>query len=150
MCLYGSTSDVPRRTPAQLSSSKGALRPVPLAVNVCASPAAMFSLVTERTHRFFWRLSVAIMFVITTVDALLGPRIILIGLLMVGPCCALFSARRVSTAQAGAVAVGLALVLALPDGIWGTVAQFAFTGAVLIVAIACTWAAGIIESASRP
>ena len=39
-------------------------------------PAAMFSLVTERTHRFFWGLSVAIMFVITTVDALLGPRII--------------------------------------------------------------------------
>lgn len=110
----------------------------------------MFTLVTERTHRFFWRLSVAIMFVITTVDALLGPRIILIGLLMVGPCCALLSARRVSTAQAGAVAVGLALVLALPDGIWGTVAQFAFTGAVLIVAIACTWAAGIIESATRP
>ncbi len=90
------------------------------------------------------------MFVIAIVDALLGPRIILIALLMLGPCCALFSARRVSTAQAGAVAVGLALVLALPDGIWGSVAQFAFTGAILLVAIACTWAAGIIESAIRP
>ena len=110
----------------------------------------MLTLVTETTHRFFWRLSIAIMFVITTVDALLGTQVILIGLLMVGPCCALFSARRVSTAQAGAGAVGLALVLALPDGIWGTVAQFAFTGAVLLVAIACTWAAGIIESANRP
>ncbi len=97
----------------------------------------------------FWRLSIAIIFVITGADALLGSRVILIGLLMVGPCCALFSARRVSTAQAGGIAVGLALLLALPDGIWGTAAQFAFTGAVLMVAIACTWAAWIIESATR-
>ena len=99
--------------------------------------------------KYVWRLSVAIMLVITAADALLGPRVILIGLLMVGPCCALFSARRVSTAQAGVIAVGLALLLALPDGIWGTVAQFAFAGAVLMVAIACTWAAGIIESMAR-
>jgi hypothetical protein len=106
----------------------------------------MFTLVTERTRRFFWKLSVAIILVITAVDALLGSRIILIALLMVGPCCALFSARRVWAAQVGAMAVGLALFLALPDGIWGTTAQFALTGAVLLVAIACTWAAGIIES----
>jgi hypothetical protein len=39
--------------------------------------------------------------------------------------------------------------LALPDGIWATRAQFALTGAVLMVAIACTWAAGIIESVAR-
>ena len=71
--------------------------------------------------KYVWRLSVAIMLLITAADALLGPRVILIGLLMVGPCCALFSARRVSTAQAGVIAVGLALLLALPDGIWGTV-----------------------------
>jgi hypothetical protein len=110
----------------------------------------MFILVTERTRRFFWRLSVAIMLVITTADALLGSRIILIGLLMVGPCCALLSARRDSTAQVGAIAVGLALVLAVPDGIWGTITQLSFTGAVLMVAIACTWAAGFIESVTRP
>src|ERR1039458_4556554 len=41
-----------------------------------------------------------------------------------------FSARRVSTGQAGGIAVGLALLVALPDGIWGTTAQFAFTGTV--------------------
>ena len=99
--------------------------------------------------KYAWRLSVAMMLLITTADALLGPRVILIGLLLVGPCCALFSARRVSTAQAGAIAVGLALLLALPDGIWGTVLQFAFTGAVLMVAVACTWAAGIMESVTR-
>ncbi len=89
------------------------------------------------------------MLLVTVADALLGSRVILIGLLIVGPCCALFSARRVSTAQAGGIAVGLALLLALPDGIWATTAQFAFTGSVLLVAVACTWAAGIIESIAR-
>ena len=103
----------------------------------------------ERSNRFFWRLSVAIMLLITATDVLLGPRVILIALLMVGPCCALFGARRSSAGRAGAIAVGLALLLALPDGIWGTLAQFAFTGAVLMVAIACTWAAGILESATK-
>lgn len=99
--------------------------------------------------KYVWGLSIAIMLLIAAADALLGPRVILIGLLMVGPCCALFSGRWVSTAQAGVIAVGLALLLALPDGIWGTVAQFAFAGAVLMVAIACTWAAGVIESMAR-
>lgn len=89
------------------------------------------------------------MLLVAAVDSLLGSRIILIGLLIMGPCCALFSAKRVSTAWAGAVAVGLGFLLALPDGIWATTAQFALTGAVLMVAIVCTWAAGIIESVAR-
>ena len=76
--------------------------------------------------------------------------VILISLLMVGPCCALFSTLRVSTVRAGGIAVGLALLLAIPDGIWGTTAQLALTGAVLMVAIACTWGAGIIEAAVGP
>ena len=97
-----------------------------------------------------WRLSVVLMLLIAAADTVLGSRVILISLLMVGPCCALFSARRVSTAQAGGIAVGLALLLALPDAIWGTTAQFAFTGAVLLVAVACTWAAGILEAAVGP
>jgi hypothetical protein len=47
------------------------------------------------------------------------------------------------------IAIGLALLLALPEGIWGTTAQFGFTCAVSMVAIACTWAAAIIESVAR-
>ena len=86
---------------------------------------------------------------IAVTDAILGPRFILIGLLMIGPCCALFSAQRVRAAEVGTVAVVLALVLALPDGIWDTPAQFALTAAVLMVAIACTWAAGVIGSVTR-
>jgi len=89
------------------------------------------------------------MLLIAATDSLLGPRVILIGLLIIGPCCALLDGRRASAGQAGAIAVGLSLVLALPDGIWGTTAQFAFTGAVLMVSISCAWAAGIIDSATK-
>ncbi len=86
---------------------------------------------------------------IALTDAALGPRFILIGLLIAGPCCALFTSQRARAAQVGAVAVLLALVLALPDGIWDTPAQLTLTAAVLMVAIACTWAAGIIGSVTR-
>jgi len=78
-----------------------------------------------------------------------GHRVILIGLLIAGPCCALLSARWIRSAQAGVIAVGLAIALAIPDGIWGTSAQFAFVGAVLMVALVCTWAAAIIEAVTR-
>ena len=74
---------------------------------------------------------------------------VLIGLLIAVPCCALFTARWVQTARAGAVAVGLAVPLAIPDGIWGTPAQFAFAVAVLMVAVACTWGASVIETATK-
>lgn len=94
-------------------------------------------------------MSVVISLVIAATDTLLGHRVILIGLLIACPCCALFSARLIRSAQAGVIAVGLAIALAIPDGIWGTSAQFAFVGAVLMVAIVCTWAAAIIEAVMR-
>ena len=106
-------------------------------------------LVTDRASRYLWRISIALTMLIAVTDAALGPRFILIGLLIAGPCCALFTAQRARTAEVGAVAVLLALVLALPDGIWDTPAQLTLTAAVLMVAIACTWAAGIIGSATR-
>ena len=89
------------------------------------------------------------MLLIAAADALLGSRVVLISLLVIGPCCALLSARWVSTAEAGGIAVGLAFLLAVPDGIWDTTAQITITAAVLMVAIACTWAASILESVIR-
>ena len=47
------------------------------------------------------------------------------------------------------MAVVSALLVAFPDGIWDTPAQFALTGAVLMVAIVCTWGAGFVEFATR-
>jgi hypothetical protein len=78
-------------------------------------------------------------------DALVGHRLILIGLLIVGPCCALLTGRWAQTALAGACAVGLAVILGVPDRIWGTAAHLAFLAAVLVVALVNTLAALIIE-----
>lgn len=72
-----------------------------------------------------WKASITVAFVVSVVDILLGSHAILIGLLIAVPCCALFTARWVQTARAGAVAVALAVLLAIPDGIWGTTAQIA-------------------------
>ena len=49
----------------------------------------------------------------------------------------------------GGISVGLTVLFALPDGIWDAAAQVALTGAVVLVAIACAWAAEIIESVDR-
>lgn len=38
------------------------------------------------------------------------------------------------------------MLLAIPDGIWGTAAQFALANAVLMAALACTWVASAVET----
>ena len=106
-------------------------------------------LVTARTSRYVSRVSIALMLLIAATDAVLGSSFVLIGLLMIGPYCALFTAQRARAAAVGVVAVLLALAPALPDGIWDTPAEFALTTAVLMVAIACTWAAGFVGSVTR-
>jgi hypothetical protein len=44
-----------------------------------------------------------------------GPRIILIGLLACGPCCALLTGRWAPTASVSVLALGLGVVLGVPD-----------------------------------
>ncbi len=105
--------------------------------------------VPPRISRCFWKIGIALTLLIAVTDAAIGPRFILIGLLIVGPCCALFTAQRARATQVGAVAVLLALVLALPDEIWDTTPQLTLTAAVLMAAITCRWAAGIIGSVTR-
>jgi hypothetical protein len=92
-----------------------------------------------------WRLALAISSLIAATDAILGPRVILIGLLIAGPCCALLTGRWARTAAAGAWAIGLAVLLGLPDGIWGTSTHLVFLAAVVIVAVISTSSAAVIE-----
>ena len=80
------------------------------------------------------------------IDAVLGNRVILIGLLIVGPCCVVLTGRWVPTALTGLWVAGLAMVLGLPDGIWGTAIFFIWLGAVAVVALATTTAAALIET----
>jgi hypothetical protein len=91
-------------------------------------------------------LSVGLCVSVSAVDALAGRHIVLIGLLIVGPCCAVLTGRWVRTASTGAVAIGLALVLGFPDGIWGTATHLAFVGAVLVVAVVSTCAVFVSET----
>jgi len=78
------------------------------------------------------------------VDALLGPRLVLIGFLVAGPCVAASSIRPGVTAGAGAAAVGLAVVLGLPDQIWGTPEHLIWVAAVAVVAATTTVAVAVV------
>ena len=84
---------------------------------------------------------------IAATDAILGRHVILIGLLIAGPCCGLLTGWA-RTATVGAWAIALAVVLGLPDGIWGTSTHLAFLGAVGIVALVSTSSAAMRPSAA--
>ena len=93
-----------------------------------------------------WVLGVGISVIVAAIDAALGNRVILIGLLIAGPCCVLLTGRWVPTALTGLWVIGLAVVLGLPDGIWGTVIFFIWLTAVAVVALASAVAAAVIET----
>jgi len=93
-----------------------------------------------------WLLGLAGSFTVAAIDAMLGNRVILIGLLIVGPCCVVLTGRWVPTALTGLWVISLAVVLGLPDGIWGTAIFFIWLGAVAVVALASTAAAAFIQT----
>ena len=107
------------------------------------------SLVAGWSAQHVWYLAFAITTVVAGIDAGLGHHVILIGLLIAGPCCALLTGRWARTASAGIWAVVLASLLGLPDGIWGSWTHIAFLGSVAVVAATATLAAAAIERTGR-
>jgi hypothetical protein len=103
------------------------------------------SLLPGWSVRRLWVLGLALCFIITVTDAGLGRRVVLMGLLVIGPCCVLLTGRWVPTGLTGLWAIGLAMVVGLPDGIWGTGTFVAFLAAVAVVACVSTVAAALIE-----
>lgn len=99
-----------------------------------------------RSANQFCAMAVGLSAVVAIADALFGHKLILIGLLIVGPCCATLGVRWTRTAIAGIWAVALGVVLSIPDGIWGTFAQVAFVGAVLVVTIVSTLGTAVVEA----
>ena len=67
--------------------------------------------------------------IVAAADAALGHRVVLIGLLIVGPCCALLTGRWLPTSLTGLWVIALAVVLGVPDGIWGTGIHLVFLAA---------------------
>ena len=96
--------------------------------------------------RRLWVLGLEISVIVAAIDAMLGNRVILMGLLIIGPCCVLLTGRWVPTALTGLWVTGLAVGLGLPDGIWGTAIFFTWLGAVVVVALASTVAAAFIQA----
>lgn len=95
--------------------------------------------------RRLWTFGLASSSLVAVADAVSGSRVILIGFLIIGPCCALLTGRWVPTALAAGWAVGLAVVLGVPDGIWASEVHLAFLAAVAGVALATTAAAVITD-----
>jgi hypothetical protein len=94
-----------------------------------------------------WAFDLILCALISGVDALLGQRAILMGLLIAIPCCALLTGRWSRTAMSGALAVALAVALGIPDGIWATTTQLAYIGAIAAVALVCSFSAVSTERA---
>jgi len=92
-----------------------------------------------------WRVSLISCGVVAACDAASGPHLILIGLLIAGPCCALLTARWALTAAASGFAVVLGVVLGVPDQIFATVTQYAFLAAVAAVGTTATVGAAVLQ-----
>jgi hypothetical protein len=97
-----------------------------------------------------WALGLSLTALAAAADAGLGHRVVLIGLLIVGPCSVLLTGRWVLTGLTGLFAIGLAVALGIPDGIWGTGTHLAFLAAVTVVTLAATLAAAAIGFVARP
>ena len=84
---------------------------------------------------------------VAVVDNFFAHRIVLIGLLVLGPCCALVGRRWRATALIGALSTVLAGVSGVTDGLWGTASYTLFLATVTIVAMAATLGTALIEHA---
>jgi cation:H+ antiporter len=96
-----------------------------------------------------WALALLMSVIVAAADAALGHHVVLIGLLIIAPCCALLTGRWLPTGLTGLWVIALAVVLGVPDGIWGTSIHLVFLAAVIAVACVSTLAAAVI-SIRRP
>jgi cation:H+ antiporter len=96
-----------------------------------------------------WAVSLLACLVIAACDAASGPHLILIGLLICGPCCALLTARWQLTAACAGLAVALGIVLGVPDQIFATATQYAFVAAVAAAGTVSTAVAAVLQRQNR-
>jgi hypothetical protein len=95
---------------------------------------------TEPSAVLLWQLGIAWSSLAAVADAATGRRIVLSGLVLLGPLTVSFTGRWLRTALAGVWATGLVVVLGVPDGIWGSGLQFSLIAASVIVAAVSTLA----------
>jgi cation:H+ antiporter len=103
------------------------------------------SLVPGWSARRVWALSFLLCILVAACDAATGPHLILIGLLICGPCCAALTARWAPTAVAGCFAMVLGVVLGVPDQIFATVTQYMFLAVIAVASAAATASAAVLQ-----
>jgi hypothetical protein len=92
-----------------------------------------------------WCLSFLLCLAVAALDAATGPHLILIGALIVGPCCALLTGRWTRTALTGVFALALGVLLGVPDEIFSTYVHYAFLAAIAVVTITATLSAAWLQ-----
>jgi hypothetical protein len=95
---------------------------------------------SEPSAVLLWRLGMAWSLLVAVADALTGRGIVLSGFVLLGPYCVLFTGRWLRTAVAGVLGISLVVVLAIPDGIWGTSLERFLIGLAVLVAATSTLA----------
>lgn len=74
-----------------------------------------------------------------------SPRLILIGLLITGPCCTLLTGRWALTILTSGLALALGVLLGIPDQIFATITQYAFLAAATTIGLTAMLSAAIIQ-----
>jgi len=137
---FPETTPPPARQPVTVHRAKSAGERVPVA----AIPPPRWT--AARIAVLALLLSSAI----AAVDAVV-PGVSLVGLLTIGPCCAMFSRRVMTTVVAGLWSFLLAVIMCLPDGIWGTANQAVYLAVIALVSVSSVRVAAILErSQFRP
>jgi hypothetical protein len=95
---------------------------------------------TDQSAVLLWQLGIAWSSLAAVADAATGRRIVLSGLVLLGPLAVYFTGCWLRTALAGVWATGLVVVLGVPDGIWGSRLQLGLIAASVFVAAASTLA----------
>ena len=114
-----------------------------------SAPAGERPLIAGLSGMRAWYLAFALTSLIAATDAMLGRHVILIGLLIAGPCFALLTGSWTRTATIGLWAIALAVLLGMPDDIWGNSTHLEYLAAVMTVAIVSTSVAALRERRRR-
>jgi hypothetical protein len=94
----------------------------------------------EPSAALLWQLGIVWSSLAAVADAATGRRMVLSGLVLLGPVCVSFTGRWLRAALAGGWAVGLVVILGVPDGIWGSRLQITLIAAGVLVAAVSTLA----------
>ncbi|MHB1446668.1 MAG: hypothetical protein ACYCZV_13575 [Acidimicrobiales bacterium] len=93
-----------------------------------------------RASRSMAALALLVTLLVAGIDAVAVRGIGLMVFLVLGPCLALLTGRWLMTASIGVLSMGLAVLLGLPDGVWGTANQMRVLVLLLLVSAFSTLA----------